>query len=153
MLTTSQTIISPSHSAPAVRPIPVRAVRWSLAGVGVCCVALGAVGAVLPGLPTTIFLIMATWCFTRSCPWLSDKLVHNRFFSPFTKYLVPGAVMPPRAKAIAMSAMWLAIAGSSVLLFWREAPLWVIAAVAASGVVGSWCIVRQGAKTRRSISR
>lgn len=139
----------PAHSAAAtesamVRPVPVRAVRWALAGLGMGCVGMGALGAVVPGMPTTVFLIMATWCFARSCPWLSDRLVHNRFFSPFTKYLVPGAVMPRRAKVISCMVMWLAIAGSCVLVVVREAPWFVPVAIVASGVVGTWCIARQG---------
>ena len=35
-----------------------RARRWWLAGLGVACVGVGGVGVFVPGLPTTIFLII-----------------------------------------------------------------------------------------------
>jgi len=41
--------------------------RWLLAGAGVVAVGLGGLGVFVPGLPTTIFLIIASYCFARSC--------------------------------------------------------------------------------------
>ncbi|MBX3386738.1 MAG: YbaN family protein [Phycisphaeraceae bacterium] len=140
---------SPSaHLVPTLNTAPepqqVRAVRYSIAAAGVCCVGLAAVGVVLPGMPTTIFLIMATWCFARSCPWLTERLLHNRFFGPFLKYVQPGAAMPPKAKAVALTMMWTAIAISCWLLIARGVPAWVPVVIAAAGFAGTWCIARQG---------
>ncbi len=129
-----------------------RAARYGLAGAGVGCVGMGAVGVVVPGLPTTVFLIIAAWCFARSCPWLTEKLIHNRFFGPFVKYIEPGAVMPRRAKVIALCMMWTAIAGSCWLIVAREAPAFVPVVVVLSGVVGTWFIVRQGRKHRSGVN-
>ncbi len=51
---------------------------WLVAGL--VCVALGLVGALLPLMPTTIFLIAATGCFARSSPRLEAWLLgHHRF--------------------------------------------------------------------------
>jgi hypothetical protein len=112
------------------------------------CVGIGAVGVVVPGLPTTVFLIVAAWCFARSCPWLTDKLIHNKFFGPFVRYLAPGTVMPRRAKVISIAVMWSAIAISCVLIVSGDAPAWVPATVVLSGVVGTWFIARQGRGVR-----
>jgi uncharacterized membrane protein YbaN (DUF454 family) len=86
-----------------------RAVRWWLAAVGVLSVGLGGLGVIVPGLPTTVFLIIASWCFVRSCPLLERVLIRNRFFAPFLKYTQPGAVMPLKARVISTGAMWAAI--------------------------------------------
>lgn len=153
----SDPISASAHLVPTLNTAPepqqVRAVRYSIAAAGVCCVGLAAVGVFLPGMPTTIFLIMAIWCFARSCPWLTERLIHNRFFGPFLKYVQPGAVMPPRAKAMALAMMWAAITLSCWLLIARGIPDWVPVVIIASGIAGTWCIVRQGIHRRSDRAR
>ena len=125
-----------------------RAVRWWLAAVGVLSVGLGGLGVVVPGLPTTVFLIIASWCFVRSCPALERVLVRNRFFGPFLKYTKPGAVMPLKARVISTVAMWAAIGLSLWMLAGRGTPGFVLAIIAASGIVGTvfvWRIARPNA--------
>ena len=119
--------------------------RWALAAVGLLSVGLGALGVIVPGLPTTIFLIIASWCFLRSCPWLERKLIRNKFFRPFLQHLQPGARMPLRAQIIALAMMWTAITISVTMLTVRsDTPLWVLVVIPSSGVLGSWCIYRAG---------
>lgn len=119
-----------------------RVFRWSLAFVGILCVALGAIGVVVPGLPTTGFLVAACWCFARSCPWLEDRLVRNRFFGPFLRYLQPGAVMPMRARLITLAVLWTSVGISIALMVARERPPWIIGIVAAAAMIGSICVWR-----------
>jgi len=124
-----------------------RPVRYALAGLGVSLVGLGAVGAVVPGLPTTIFLILASWCFARSCPWLEDRLIRNRFFRPFLKYLEPGAVMPVRAKVIVIGIMWASITLSVVI---ADAGPALLGVLVVAGAIGTMVIVRLGSRRRRT---
>jgi uncharacterized membrane protein YbaN (DUF454 family) len=44
--------------------------------------ALGAVGVVVPGLPTTPFMLLALWAFSRSSQRFHDWLYHHKFFGP-----------------------------------------------------------------------
>lgn len=118
--------------------------RWALAGAGVACVGLGAVGVVVPGLPTTIFLIMATWCFARSCPWLERRLIRNRFFGPYLRYLEPGAVMPRRAVVATLAVMWACIGVSLLLMVRGEAPAVAWVGTLVLGAIGSASIIRAG---------
>ena len=57
--------------------------RWVYLACGLVFTALGIVGAFLPLMPTTIFLILAAGCFARSSPrleaWLLD---HAQFIIP-----------------------------------------------------------------------
>ncbi|MFG0284518.1 MAG: YbaN family protein [Phycisphaerales bacterium JB039] len=130
---------------------PRRVQRWLLAGMGVACVGLGGAGVVIPGLPTTVFLLIATWCFTRSCPWLEDKLIRNRFFAPFLGYLDRSRPMPRRAKVAAMGMMWLFVALAAFALWGRPSVGgWLCGAVALAAVVGTVVIVRWDAPQRRS---
>jgi len=117
--------------------------RWLLAGVGVGFVGIGAVGVVVPGLPTTIFLIIASACFARSCPALERRLIRNRFFRPFHQYMEPGARMPARAKAISMAMMWTAIVISSTMILLGDGSPIIVAIIVAAGFVGTWFIVRR----------
>lgn len=134
------------------RSMPERARRALFAAAGIGCVGLGGLGVIVPGLPTTVFLIIASWCFARSCPWLTEKLIHNRVFGPFVKYLEPDVVMPLKAKVISMAMMWAAIGGSCIWVTYRGAPWFVPAMIAASGVVGTWFIARQGRKRNTASS-
>jgi uncharacterized membrane protein YbaN (DUF454 family) len=124
-------------------PTTSRAQRWSLAAVGVVCVGLGALGVFVPGLPTTVFLIAASWLFARSCPWLEERLIRVPLFRPFLGSLQPGARMPRRAAITSLVAMWIAITVSAVLLVGTDVGgLPLAAVVIAAGVVGTFFIVR-----------
>jgi uncharacterized membrane protein YbaN (DUF454 family) len=138
---------------PAQRPARSRLQRWLLAGVGVACVGLGAVGVFVPGLPTTVFLLMASWLFARSCPWLEERLLRVRLFEPFQIYLQPNARMPRRAVVTTLIVMWGAIAVSTgLLLAGSESRPVVAAVVVAAGLVGTFFVVRLARKTLRSTS-
>ncbi len=118
--------------------------RWALATLGVVNVGLAALGAVVPGLPTTVFLIVASWCFARSCPWLERRLVRNRFFGPFLRYLEPGVAMPMRAVVVSLAAMWVSIGVSVWLMLARGVPMVAAVGAVVLGVIGTWYIVRAG---------
>jgi len=54
--------------------------KYSLIALGIFFVVLGIIGAVLPLLPTTPFLILALSCFAKSSPRFHKALLNNRFF-------------------------------------------------------------------------
>ncbi|WP_454625250.1 YbaN family protein [Bradyrhizobium cenepequi] len=81
--------------------------------LGLVFVAIGFVGAFLPVLPTTPFLILATTCFARSSPRLEHWLLsHPRFGAALRAWREQGAI-PPRAKLLALAGM-----SVGFLLFW-----------------------------------
>ncbi len=120
-----------------------RVVRWLWMALGLSCVALGAVGAVVPGMPTTIFLMIACWAFAKSCPALHRWVLTTRLFAPYARYLDGSTAMPIRAKAVAIALMWVSVALScTVLVLQESAPDWVAVLVVAAAVAGTAFIVR-----------
>jgi uncharacterized membrane protein YbaN (DUF454 family) len=137
-------------SAPAVHlaePVPARSRlhRWLLVAVGVLLVGIGALGAVLPGLPTTIFLLGASWCFARSCPWLEERLIRVPLFRPFLVYLDHGAAMPRRVVAATVAVMWIAITVSVVTVNMGGQPRPLLGGlIVVLGLVGTFFVLRMG---------
>lgn len=124
------------------RPVASRVARWALVAIGVSCVGVGAVGAVVPGLPTTVFLIIAGWCFVRSCPWLEGKLLGLPIFRPFMAYVKPGASMPTRARVVTTCVILASVAVSGAILLFAMPSVWPSAAVLGSGIAGVWSVWR-----------
>lgn len=123
--------------------------RWLFAGAGVACVGVGAVGVFVPGLPTTVFLLMASWLFARSCPWLEDRLVRIPLFRPFLARVEPGAGMPRHAVRGTLAVMWAAIGVSAGLLLLGQRPgRLVAAAIVLAGLLGTVVILRLGRRGR-----
>ncbi len=121
--------------------------RYFLMVTGLFFVALGAVGVILPGIPTAGPLILASICLTKSCPWLEQKLVRSRYFAAFHKYLDGNAGMPLKARVTAIGIMWVSIAASCALLFSSgKIAMWLIAVMVLAGVIGSVVISRYGRK-------
>ena len=97
-------------------------------GMGCVMVALGAIGAVTPLLPTTIFLIIAAWCFARSSPRLEALLLnHPQFGKTLRDWRAAGAISRP-AKIMACGGMTF---GFFVFWFSAHPSLWLAAGVAA----------------------
>ena len=69
--------------------------------LGSIFVILGAIGVIIPGLPTTPFLILAAACYIRSSQRLYDWLIKNKTFGPYLKDYREGKGIPKKAKILA----------------------------------------------------
>jgi uncharacterized membrane protein YbaN (DUF454 family) len=70
---------------------------------------IGALGAVLPVLPTTPFMLLALWCFSRSSDRFHFWLYHHRFFGPPLRDWERYQVIPLVAKVMAVSMMLISL--------------------------------------------
>ncbi len=85
-------------------------------GLGWLAVALGFVGVFVPGMPTTVFVLTAGYCFARSSPRAEAWLLNNRYLGPpLRRYRETGG-MTSRMKTTALVSMWTAIALSATAL-------------------------------------
>ncbi len=87
---------------------------WVFVGTGV-------VGAFLPVLPTTPFMILALWMFSKSSKRFHDWLYNHRIFGPSLHKWQQYRVIPPVAKLASVSMM---LASFSYLVFVSSVPVW-----------------------------
>tara|TARA_B100001964_G_C14087537_1_gene533280 strand:+ start:401 stop:772 length:372 start_codon:yes stop_codon:yes gene_type:complete len=71
-----------------------------LLALGWICVGLGFIGIFVPGLPTTIFLIIALWAFTKSSKRLRNWLLNHKRFGPILRNWQEHRVVPLKAKIL-----------------------------------------------------
>jgi uncharacterized protein len=79
--------------------------RVAYLGLGWLCVVSGAIGVVLPGWPTTIWIILATYFFARSSPRFYNWLMNHRVFGPLVRDWRDGKGMTARAKRMAVGTI------------------------------------------------
>ena len=100
--------------------------------IGLILVPIGIVGVVLPGLPGTIFLILAAACFARSSPRFEQWLVNHKFLGPGIVAWRERGAISRKSKTIAISVM----AFSGALTVLSSAPVYV-KVVAALSLMGA----------------
>jgi uncharacterized membrane protein YbaN (DUF454 family) len=104
---------------------------------------LGVLGAVLPVLPTTPFMLLAAWGFSRSSPRFERWLIEHRWFGPSIRRWRAHRVVPAKVKRISYAMMLLTFALSlaSGRLSW-----WALAAQGVLMAYGAWFIARLPSK-------
>jgi uncharacterized membrane protein YbaN (DUF454 family) len=76
---------------------------------GTICVGLGAIGIVLPILPTTPFLLLAAACYLRGSERMHRWLLNNRWFGGYIKNYREGKGMSARGKIFTLTLLWVTI--------------------------------------------
>lgn len=105
--------------------------RTILLVCGWICVVLGMIGAFLPLLPTTPFLLLASACFMRGSPRLNHWLLSHPQFGPVLENWHRHRSVSPRVKRRANMMMVLSFAFSIywVPLIWHKVMLLVMLAI------------------------
>ncbi|MEM7337156.1 MAG: YbaN family protein [Actinomycetota bacterium] len=120
---------SPLPTSPPSRSLVAR-VLWG--AFGLAAVGIGSLGTVVPGLPTTVFFIIAAWAFSKSSRRLERWVLGLPKIGPMVQDHRDGLGMPRRAKWVAGSMIVLFVTISVLLV----EPWWLRAVIAATGAVG-----------------
>ena len=105
---------------------------------GCIAVIMGTIGVVVPGLPTTPFVLLASWCFYKSSPRLQAWLLQSFLGKYIRDYKEKGGLTTrKRLYIIALMATMVSI---SILFFIPNRTIDIIVGIA--GLIG--CIVVGG---------
>lgn len=113
--------------------------RWLFVALGGVFVALGLVGVALPGIPTTPFLLLASYFFVRSSPALHQRLLRSKLFGPTLQDW-------QRHRGVKRKTKWASIVCCSLMIGLSIATgglPWVgRVVIAAAGAYGMWFVAR-----------
>ena len=80
--------------------------KYILRSVGFILYAIGMIGYFVPGMPGTIFIIMAAVCFLKSYPKFYNKIITNKNYGLIVKDFIEFQVIPKRIKLIIILFIW-----------------------------------------------
>jgi uncharacterized protein len=106
--------------------------------LGSISLALGVLGIVVPGLPTTPFLLLTAGLFMKSSPALYNWVISNRYLGPYIINYKRNNGLTLRQKRNSIFLMWIMI---SISIFIMIPIMWLKMVVATAGLVGTSVIV------------
>jgi uncharacterized protein len=118
------------------RPL-ARPLRWLLWLAGTIALGLGLLGVVLPGLPTTPFILLAAACYARASPRLYRRMRENSWIGPMLRDWEHNRSLTRRVKTVALSMMVVMVAVSVWTLHGRP---WLQLLLVLAGAVGVWVV-------------
>src|SRR5262245_60690786 len=101
---------------------------------GLICVGLAYLGAILPGLPTTPWVLLASYCFARSSPRLESWLKRSPFFG---RLLQDWQTHRGIRRPVKVLAVFLIVTVVSLSIIFGGLPewlKWIIGGLAAVGI-------------------
>lgn len=121
------------------RPHRSRAVRWLLWAAGSLALGLGLLGVVLPGLPTTPFVLLAAACYAKASPRLHAWLLNHRLLGPMLRDWEQHRSLTRRTKTVAVVSMTLMV---SLSIWSFRGRLIAQLALVLLGAIGAWVVLR-----------
>jgi uncharacterized membrane protein YbaN (DUF454 family) len=110
-----------------------RAARLAYLGLGILCVGLGVIGAFLPVMPTTVFLLIAVWAFSKSSSRLERWVLEHPRLGPRVLEWRAHRTIPWPVKLTA----WASMAGSLTIMIVTGAGTIALASAGAVILIGA----------------
>ena len=137
---TEQTCKIPiKHSKMPFEPMPLpatsRLARILFGLLAYISLGIGLIAIVVPGLPTTEFILLAAWAATKSSPRLSAWLENHRLFGPILRNWRNGKIIARRTKVSATVSMLLC---AGLMLFMLDHGWPIYLAIAGMSLGNAW---------------
>ena len=106
---------------------------WKL--LGFCSLGMAYVGLVTPGIPYSIFVVFAAYCFTKGSPKMHAWLYNHKIFGPFLTNWSQKRVFPHKMKFFMLAMM-----SSSLIIMWFTGvkPIGILSTAIFMGLVAIW---------------
>jgi uncharacterized membrane protein YbaN (DUF454 family) len=105
--------------------------------IGTVCVGLGVLGIILPLLPATPFLLLASACYVRGSERLNRRLLENKYLGPYIVNIKERRGLPLRAKVYTLLLLWPSILISA----YRLGSLPLLLVLVACGLIGTTVVL------------
>ena len=116
-------------------------VRWLWTGLGSIFVVFAVIGTIVPGWPTTSWLVAAGFCFGRSSRRMFRLLLTNRFFgNALLEYYKAGRALPLHSKIIIIGIISLVSAFSIYFVTKLGDPGFGQTTIAIIALIGIWFV-------------
>lgn len=106
----------------AQRRCPSLLGRVCLYVLAICSLGMGIIGVFVPGLPTTVFILIAAWAAARSSPKLHLWLLEHKLFGPILRNWEAGGFVSGKAKRAATLTMLISV----LIMLLAGVPLWAL---------------------------
>jgi len=102
--------------------------------LGLISLGLGIVGIFVPVLPTTPFLLLASWLFLKSSDRLYNWLMNHHQLGPYIKDFMIYKAIPLKAKIISISMLWVSLICCAVFVakHWSLRVMFILIAIGVS---------------------
>lgn len=124
------------------------ALRVTFRLLGLVFLGLGTLGYMLPGLPGTVFILIAAYFFAQSSPRFYNWLMNHRVFGQWIRDFRAGKGVPLWLKVYAPTMIVVSCALSIVFFFVPRGLWWPVALVAAVGAYGVYYILKLPTRRR-----
>lgn len=114
--------------------------------VGFLCVGIGFVNHFIPGMPSTVFYLIALWAFKRSSPKMEHWILWKSPVGPALRDWEDDRSITMRTKIVAIVFVWLGIGASIAILMMRHRPLWVSGLLLAIAATLTWFLASRKTK-------
>jgi len=105
-----------------------------LIALGTLSLCIGIIGIVVPGLPTTPFILLTAGLYIKSSDGLYQKLITNRFVGSYILDFQAKKGMTQKTKLFAIATMWIMITLSCLSFI---SPLALKISVSIIGLIGT----------------